>query len=162
MFKIEGNIDNVVARIEKISPDAHANLEKTVDNLKDRLVIEVKARTPVRSGALRASIVGELHPGATGVSGQVSANPTGGESKGSRRWYYAIWVEYGAHIPAHKIVPSVAQVLAIHQADGKTIFAKSVMTKPADLRAQQPIHGAFKEMRKEILSDLRKAVEEAL
>ena len=81
--------------------------------------------------------------------------------KGSRRAYYALWVEYGAKIPAHKIVPSVAQVLAF-QMGGKAVFAKAVMTKPAILPAQQPIHGTFKDMRKEILSDLRKAVEGAL
>lgn len=161
MFKIESNVDNLIPRLDKMDQRIHANLEKTVENLKDQLVDKVKAKTPVRTGALRASVTGEVHSGSTGVTAEVGANPTGGNSKGSRRSFYAIWVEYGARIPAHKIVPSVAKVLAF-QADGKTVFAKAVMTKPAILKAQQPVHGAFKEMRKQILSDLRTAVDSAL
>ncbi|KAF2991154.1 HK97 gp10 family phage protein [Methylocystis sp. MJC1] len=161
MFKIESNVDNLIPRLDRMDQQIHSNLERVVEDLKGQLVDNVKAKTPVRTGALRASVTGEVRSGSTGVTAEVGANPTGSDSKGSRRSFYAIWVEYGAKIPPHKIVPSVAKVLAF-QAGGKTVFAKAVLTKPAILKAQQPIHGAFKEMRKQILSDLRNAVDSAL
>lgn len=60
--------------------------------------------------------------------------------------------------PAHKIFPGVAKVLPT-QMDSKTVFADHIVTKPAALEAQWPIHDAFQEMRKQIILEIKTTVE---
>jgi hypothetical protein len=156
-FKLESNTDNVVARIGAIDDRIRASLLTAVEALKDELVDKIKARTPVRTGALRDSISGRVTSGPTGVTATVGANPTGGESKGSRRDFYAIFIEYGATIPPHKILPDVKQ--ALHFGD---VFARAVNAPGGTVEAQEMVHGAFKDMRKKIVSDLKGAVNKKL
>ena len=156
-LQIEGNADNVVARLGDIPEKVAVNLKTTVEALEQELLGTSRAATPVRTGALQASIEGKTIAARYGAIAEVGANPTGGNSEGSRRAYYALFVEFGAKIPPHKILPNVKQALAFNG-----IFVKRVQSPGGTIEAQKFIHGPFEGMRKQILAGLNEAVSEGL
>ena len=105
-FTIEGNSSNVVARLDSIDERVASRLASAMQALESELIGEIKARTPVRSGALVASIQGRVAAGPTGAIAEITANPTGGMSKGSRAAYYALFNEYGTKERFHKRPPA--------------------------------------------------------
>lgn len=162
MFKIESNVDNVVARVDKMDDAVRKNLERASTGLKDQLVDRVRTRAPVRTGRYKASITGKVVSGPTGVNSEVSVDPGSSGSAGSRKKYYALWVEYGAKIPVHSIAARNASALSFIW-HGKRIVAQKVTWKnSAVVKGQEVVHGAFKEMRRQIIRTLKTAVDEAL
>ena len=105
-FTIEGNSSNVVARLDSIDERVASRLASAMQALESELIGEIKARTPVRSGALVASIQGRVAAGPTGAIAEITANPTGGMSKGSRAASYALFNDYGTKERFHKRPPA--------------------------------------------------------
>lgn len=156
-LKLEGNADNLVARLGDVSPKAAANLKTTVERLEQDLLARVRAAAPVKTGALKAHIEGRTIATSSGAIATVGANPTGGSSQGSRRDYYALWQEFGAKLPAHFIAARNARALAF---DG--VFRRRVRFPGGEIDAKKFVHGPFREMRGRIIAELRQAVENAL
>lgn len=160
-LNLQGNADAVVARLGDVSPRAAANLETTVKALESELLDKVRTAAPERTGKLKQSIEGRTIATATGAIATVGANPSGGQSQGSRRDYYALWEEFGAKLPAHDILPSTKKVL--HFAfGGREVFSRKVRFPGGEIDAKKFVHGPFQEMRGRIIAEIRKAVDDAL
>jgi hypothetical protein len=157
-FTVEGNASNVVSRLEAIDDRVRNELKSVVGALESELLGKIKAKTPVLSGALKQSIEGRVVAARSGVIAEISANPTGGDSKGSRRAYYALFIEYGAKLPAHDIGPSATQALKFDGGAG-AVFAKHVRFPGGKIDAQEMMHGPFDEMRPRIVAEIKAAVE---
>jgi len=158
---LEGNADAVVARLGEIPPRVASNLEAVVKRLETDLLAKVRAAAPVKSGALQRGIEGRTIATPTGAIATVGANPTGGNSKGSRRDFYALWQEFGAKIPPHSILPKDKSALHFLSGGGD-VFARRVQSPGGEIDAKKFVHGPFQDMRGRIVSEIRKAVEDAL
>jgi Bacteriophage HK97-gp10, putative tail-component len=135
-FTIQGNASNVVAQLDSINETVSSNLKTVVETLEAELLSEIKARTPVRGGALERSIEGKVISTQTGTIAHVTANPTGGAAKGSRRAYYALFIEYGT----------------------KTRVQKTTGRKVGEIVATHFMHGPFDEMKERIRKEIEDAV----
>ena len=162
MFRIEGDADIAVARFDGATDRTHAALRSVVEALAGELLGKVKAATPVRTGALRGSAEQRVDSASTGAAATIGFNPTGGASTGSRRDFYAIFVEFGASLPAHEILPDVKKALRFALEGGGAGFAKRVMFPGGEISAHEMLHGPFQEMRPKIYREIRKAVVEKL
>jgi len=158
---IQSNTDNAVARLGSITPRVRAALADVVGALQGELVQAVKARAPVRTGAYRDSITGSVSDSDTGSIARVAAEPGGEASKGSRKTFYAPWIEYGATIPAHDIRASAAKAMMFDGGAG-AVFRKAVHSPGGKIKAQEIIHGAFEEKRGEIVARIKAAALENL
>jgi hypothetical protein len=158
-FKIEGNSANVVARLDAISPRVAEKLRNVVETLSAELLGKIKEKTPVKSGALRASMQSRVVATATGAIGEVGANPTGGNSKGSRKSYYALFIEYGATLPAREIVVSAGSVMKFSE-NAVDVYRRKVKFPGAKIEPEEMMRGTFKDMRKQIIARIAAAVKE--
>jgi len=152
--KIEGNVSNAVARLDSINARVANQLKTVVGALESELIGKVRAKAPQLTGALKQSIEGRVTATTTGAIAQIDVNPTGGASKGSRRWYYAIFVEYGAKLPARDILPDVNSVMRFAFGSG-VVFTRKVHFPGGTVEAQQFLHGPFKEMRSRIEAQIK-------
>jgi len=139
-LKVEGNADHMVARLGEIPEKVAENLKTVIGALEEELVGKVRAAAPSRTGALKNSIEGRTIATRTGAIATVGANPTGGSSKGSRRDYYAIFVEFGT----------------------QERIQKTTERKVGKVVAEMFIHKPFADMRTKILSEMRRAVDEGM
>ena len=160
-FTLEGNASNVVARLDSINERVSGELKNVVDTLEGELLEKIMAKTPVQSGALKASIEGKVTATRTGAIAEISANPTGGTSTGSRRAYYALFVEYGAKLPPHEIDADTKQALRF-QLGGASAFAKKVQFPGGEIEAEEFMHGPFRQMRPRIEREIKAAVTEKI
>ena len=157
-FTVESNNDNAIARLGQITPRVRAALATVVDALQEELVASIKANAPVRTGAYRDSVKGSVSDSDTGSIARVAAEPGGAGSTGSRKAFYAPWIEYGASLPAHDITPSVKKAMMFDGGAGAD-FAKKVRFPGGKIKAQEIIHGAFEEKKSEIVSRIKAVVE---
>jgi len=154
---VQGNADHLVARLGDVPDKVAANLKTVVEALEGELLEKARAAAPERTGALKASIEGRTIATRSGAVATVGANPTGGSSQGSRRDYYALWQEFGATIPPHKILPDIKRALAFNG-----LVRARAQSPGGEISAKKFIHGPFADMRSKILSEMRRAVEEGL
>jgi hypothetical protein len=152
---IESNNDNAVARLGEITPRVRAAVSDVVGVLQAELVDIVRARAPVRTGAYRDSIKGSLADSATGSIARVAAEPGGAGSAGSRKTFYAPWIEYGATIPAHDIAPA-GKIMKFDGGAGD-VFRRVIHSPGGKIKAQEIIHGAFEEKRGDIVARIKAA-----
>ena len=157
---IESNNDNAVARLGEITPRARSAIADVVGVLQAELVDLVKARAPVRTGAYRDSIKGSVTTSDTGSIARVAAEPGGAASTGSRKTFYAPWIEYGATIPAHDIKPA-GEIMKFDGGAGD-VFRRAVHSPGGKIKAQEIIHGAFEQKRGEIVARIKAAAMENL
>jgi HK97 gp10 family phage protein len=132
--------DALVAKLGAVPAKVAENLKTTVEALEQELVEKIRNATPVRTGALKNSIEGQVISTAHGAIATVGANPTGGGSKGSRRDFYALFVEFGT----------------------QDRIQKTTGRKVGKITAEMFVHGPFNQMKGKILGEMRKAVDEGL
>jgi hypothetical protein len=158
-LKIEGNANNAVARLDTIDDALRDRLRPIVAGVADRTKGRADTAAPVRTGRYKKSIKSKVSEGATGILAEVGAYPGGERSKGSRKSYYALWIERGASRSAHEILPDVKKALRIRFKDGREGIFGSVKHPGGKMPAQKIISNAFDAERKRLLSEMKQAVE---
>lgn len=158
-FKIEGGADAAVARLDSIDDVLRARLRPIVEGAEGRIKGRAIATAPVRTGRYKKTIRGKVSESSTGVLAEVGSYPGSDGSKGSRKSYYALWIERGASRAAHEILPDVKKALRIRFKDGREGIFGSVKHPGGKMPAQKIIANAFDAERKRLLSEMKQAVE---
>jgi hypothetical protein len=113
-FEVEVDDSRLRARLSSMPEKLRAALIRKTTVLRLQLEAKVKAKTPVKTGALRRSEFSDQTATATTVEARVAS---------SADVKYARYVEQGTQ--PHDIVPSSAKALAF-VAGGKQVFARRV------------------------------------
>jgi HK97 gp10 family phage protein len=158
-LKIEGGSSAAVARLETIDDALRERLRPIVSGAAERVERHAETTAPVRTGRYKKSIKRKLTESSTGVVAEVGAYPGGERSKGSRKSYYALWVEGGASRPAHEILPDVKRALRVRFKDKREGLFARVNHPGGKMPAQKIIGNAFNAERTRLLSEMRQAVE---
>jgi hypothetical protein len=151
IFDVQIDATRAVARLDAIPAAVLARLLPTVESLNAELLSAVQSAWPVRTGASAATIHGEVENDGTGVIGSVTV---GGGAE-----YYARFVEYGADIPPHDIMPNVVQALHF-MADAGEVYARVVHHPGADIPARDILQGALASRRSEIAASIEAAIQD--
>lgn len=150
------NDTRVTVHLDEIGPRVRARLFDVVTALEEAMTADARARAAAhirfqgtKPGQYLASIVG-------GVSTKTQNRITGYVRSGHP---LAHLLEYGAHTPAHEILPKVADVLAF-MGDAGMVFAKAVHHPGATIPAYPAINPAFEAMSGRIKDALTEAVKQ--
>lgn len=137
---------NAVVALDRFDADIEARLRDVVGSLEEEFLAQVLARAPERSGAYRRSIRGAVSPSETGAWARVSANV-----------FYASFLERGAVIPPHEILPDVAQALRMSFAGGER-FAGRVESPGGTIAPEEIFKTVLDNMQTEIIDRITDAV----
>lgn len=162
------NIDasHVTIRLDKIGPSVRERLRETLSTEAAAVVADARSRAEAHihafggdPGAYVAGIAGGVSSKESRVLGFVrSSTPT--VKIGGRDVPLAVLLEYGAHIPPHEILPSVASVLHFTGSAGE-VFAKHVSSPGADVRPYPAILPALEAAAPRIRANLEATVRAA-
>jgi hypothetical protein len=145
--------------VEFDDADAQASLRAFDAAVLDRLVTveaalrltlygNIEAHAPERTGAYKKSIQSETDETATGVWSDVEATDP-----------IASFIERGATIPAHEILPNVAQALSF-MIDGRHIFAARVESPGGTIKPEFVLTRELIAMEPEISAQMQDAANE--
>lgn len=153
-FQVRVDSSRVRLRLEEMPTNVRSALRDVTEILDVELVARARSRARselnVRSGKYLASIRGAISETPRRISGKARA-----------RAKQAAILEYGGNIPPHEILPNKAGALAFLR-DGAQVFAAAVQHPGAHITARKIIHGAFSEMRGDIVAGMTTAVQRAV
>jgi hypothetical protein len=147
----------LIARLDKMLPDVHEALRQAVGPLAQEIAADARDQAQAhiryvgtRPGQYLASIYGGTYDKGNRIGGFVrSGDPL------------AHLLEHGAEIPAHEILPTVADVLAF-EGDAGMIYAKVVHYPGASVPPYPAIEPAFQAAQGKIEDALTRAVKGAV
>ncbi len=142
--------DDTIARLSRLTDDMRAALVDVEHVLLDAFLENVAAKAPDRTGEYRSRIGGEVVSDETGVIADAYDTD-----------YKASWLEYGVVIPAHEILPNIAQAMSFFDG-GQHIFAKRVESPGGYVKPENIFHGTLNEMADEIIDRISQAVDDAM
>src|ERR1700744_3353847 len=106
-FEVKVDDTHVRVRLEEMPDRVRTSLRSIVQTLDNELLSRVQSKVPVKTGKLRASIRGHVRSAKTRVSGTVNVDKNAHGERG-----IAAILEGGVDVPAHQILPNVAQAMA--------------------------------------------------
>lgn len=147
----------LIARLSRMPDQVRTALVRKATALALKLEARVKRKLTndvlhVRTGALRRSIFYKVISDTQGVTGKVASS---GDVK------YAGIHEFGGLTKPHVITPKKAKALAFMKG-GKQVFAMRVNHPGSRIPARSFLRSSLREMRGEIVTELKRAVVEGL
>lgn len=162
-FAIEIDASHVTVRLDKIGPSVRERLREVIGLEAAAVLADAKSRAEAHihalggePGAYVAGIEGGVSSKESRIVGYVrSSTPTVKVS--GRDVPLAVLLEYGAHVPPHEILPSVADVLHFTGSAGE-VFAKHVSSPGASIPPYPAIKPALAAAADRIRAELEAAV----